>query len=526
MARNSPDIGRPGDPARLHEQLVQNLLNADAYPHPVTAPRVIDTHISSVILTGEFVYKLKKPVRLPFVDFSTLERRQHFCREELRLNRRLAPELYLDVVPIGGSPAEPRIGATPAIDYAVKQKQFDPQMTADRAVVAGQLGRGTVEQLAETIARFHADAEPVAAPDAGRIAVQNISELGSALRAAGLADGLDDLRTATSADAEKLAGFFAARERAGAIRDGHGDLHLANIALVAGRAVPFDALEFDPVLRAADVMDETAFVAMDLIAHARPDLAFAFLTRYLETTGDYEGIPGLRFYLRHRALVRAKVRALKSAQTGGDHAHEAVAAYLATARRLGRARRPRLILMYGLSGSGKTTVSGALVTALPSLRIRSDLERKRLHGVRASTPHRVAVDAGYYGAQATEQTYRALETAAAAALAAHQDIIVDASFLSRARRQRFRSLARRADADCVMVVCTAPIEVLRQRVMAREAAGADASDATLEVLEAQRQRAEPPDREECSAIVEVDTRAPLDADALTKAVNAASRRTR
>ena len=512
--RTDPPSGANGDATA---RIVRALLDPARYPHPAGPVQLIETHISYVLLTGRYAYKLKKPIRLPFLDFSTLERRRRFCETELELNRRFAPELYLGVVPIGGTPDAPEIGAAPAIEYAVKLVQFDPSATADRLLEEGTLDRATVERFAEAVAGFHSAAPPAEGRHPGRLAEENVAELETALAAADIALEAEDLKSFTRTAAAELDETFAARRRAGAVREVHGDLHLENVVLYEGRLRAFDALEFDPTMRSMDVIDEIAFLVMDFAAHARPDLAHVLLNRYLEITGDYAGTVCAAFYMLYRALVRAKVRALKAAQTGTPAA-ERVAPYLAFARRLVRRRAPRLILTYGLSGSGKTTVTNELVARLPAIRLRSDLERKRLAGVAADAHDDLAVGEGRYDAATTERTYGTLAAGAEAALRGGLDVIVDATFLSRRRRQAFAEIAARTGATLAILACDAPEAELRRRVRERAAARSDASEATEAVLDAQLRTAEPPGDADRAPVIRVDTAAPIDYDELVKAL--------
>jgi uncharacterized protein len=501
------------------DALVRGLLDPAAYPHETESIELIETHISWVLLTGPYAYKVKKPLALPFLDFSTLEQRKHFCDEELRLNRRLAPQLYLDVVPIGGRPDAPRIGAKPAIEYAVKLRQFAPDASADRRLEANAISIDAMARFAEQLAGFHQSLPPVGAPPIPRHAMDNVAELGQALSRAGGARSLSQLEAWTEAQCNVLRDVFDARARAGFIREGHGDLHLENLVVIDGELLPFDALEFDRELRCVDVIDETAFLAMDLTAHGRSDLAACFLNRYLEITGDYAGTRLFEFYFVYRALVRAKVRAIKASQ---PHARrsltESVAPYLRLAERSIVARRPLLLITHGLSGSGKTTITNELIPRLPAVRIRSDLERKRLHGIAPDEHADLGVGADRYDRDSTDATYRELERFAEDALRGGLDTIVDATFPSRARRDAFRELAARASACFMILDCAAPEETLRDRVRTRAAARSDASEATLAVLESQLKNVEPIAAAEAAVTLRVDTAAAIDYDALSAAL--------
>ena len=304
--------------------------------------RLVETHVSWVFLTGRYAYKLKKPVKLPFVDFSTLALRRRYCREELRVNRRLAPELYLSVVPIGGPRNAPRIGRTPAFEYAVKMREFAAGARLDRKLAANRVPRGALAEFGARLARFHGGLPPVrgiAADEIGAAALRNIDELANYLGPGGrrelaLAARLDERRVA------RASGPRLRTRDSGAHRECHGDLHLQNLLWRDGKIMAFDALEFDRKLRDIDVISEVAFVAMDLRAHGRVDLSYEFVNRYLEVSGDYGGLDVLPFYLVYRALVRAKVAAIKRAQAASD-AHEDGTSARTISQRRSRSRRAR-----------------------------------------------------------------------------------------------------------------------------------------------------------------------------------------
>jgi aminoglycoside phosphotransferase family enzyme/predicted kinase len=459
-----------------------------------------------VFLTGRYAYKIKKPLKLPFLDFSTLKRRRHFCVEELRLNRRLAPELYLDVVPIGGRPESPRIGKKPAIEYAVKMREFGSDARLDRQIRADRVPRSAIAAFAEHLAEFHRKLAPIrgkaVAGSAASSALRNVADLVRE-RTSGRKRDLQNLQAWTERECMRLAGAFARRVAAGAHRECHGDLHLENLLMRDDTIVAFDALEFDARLREIDVISEAGFLAMDLIAHRRADLAFTFLNRYLEIDGDYTSVDVLRFYLVYRALVRAKVSAIKRAQSGG--AESSRDPYLRTALELTKTRRPLLIITHGLSGSGKTHVTEELVWRLPALRIRSDLERKRLHGVAELARTSSAVGRGLYDPKEHERTYATLGSIADLLLRRGESAIVDATFLRRADRRAFREIAAANGARFRILDCTASVGALERRIVARGASGRDASEATLAVLEAQLRERDPLDRAERRAAIAVDT---------------------
>jgi aminoglycoside phosphotransferase family enzyme/predicted kinase len=509
------------------DPLIQALSDPACYDHGVKAVRLVETHISWVLLTGRCAYKIKKPVRLPFLDFTTLESRLHFCEEELRLNRRLSPELYLRVVPIGGSRRAPRLGSRPAIEYAVEMREFEPDARADRSLAQGRLGADDIVGLAALIADFHARLPP-APPESSygrpdtveRTVIANFDELREQIGNEAEQRRLDPLLAWMRLEYGRIEPALRQRKAGGCIRETHGDLHLENLARVGGRLLPFDALEFDPALRWIDVIDEAAFLVMDLMAHDRDDLAFLLLNRYLEKTGDYRALAVLRFYLVHRALVRAKVRAIKAGQVrGGGRESDAAASYVGLAMRLVSRRRPLLLITHGLSGSGKTHVTGKLLSQLPAVRVRSDLERKRLHGLAAGMPSGSGIGTGLYASDASRRTYEKLLHLAEQGLRAGFDMIVDAAFLRRAERASFSGLAQREGAAFVILDCICGEGVLRRRIDARLAAGRDPSEATQAVLDYQVGRCEALGADEAARAVAVRTDREVDAQRLAAAID-------
>jgi uncharacterized protein len=475
------------------------------YGPRVREVELIETHVSWVFLTGRHAYKVKKPVKLPFVDFSTLRLRKRFCDEELRVNRRLARELYIAVVPIGGTPAAPRIGRKPAFEYAVKMRQFATADRLDRRLASKRLPDSALREFGARLARFHSSLPPVrriSPEEVGATALRNVDELAGYL-GRGKQRELELLRAWTERQCARLAPVFAQRVAKGAHRECHGDLHLQNLLWRGGKIVAFDALEFDGKLRNVDVVSEAAFLAMDLHAHGRTDLAYELLNSYLEVGGDYEGVDVLPFYLVYRALVRAKVAAIKRTQSKGE-GHDAER-YLATALELRSRGVPLLVITRGLSGSGKTVVTETLVSRLPAIRVRSDLERKRLYGVASLARTGSPLGAGLYGAAASRRTYAALAGVADQLLRNGQNAIVDATFLRRSERLEFMQVAAANAARFVILDVTASGAELRRRVRKRAASGRDASEADIAVLEHQLATEEPLDRAERRHALTVDT---------------------
>lgn len=467
-----------------------------------------ETHISWVLLTDRLAYKLKKPIRLPFVDFSTPALRKYFCEEEVRLNRRLAPSLYLGVVPVCGTAQAPYMrevgevgpGGTP-IDYAVCMQRFAPGALLSERLAAGQLVPAHLDRLARRLADFHRDtlvAPPASPDDAAAQAVQPVLKVLQQLQNGGDSPFLDEVRAWVNAQLPALHRAWAARSLSGSVRECHGDLHLANAVLIDDDVTAFDCIEFDPALRWIDVMSDVAFLTMDLNAHGRSDLAFGFLDAYLQRSGDYAGLRVLRFYEVYRALVRALVARVR-VQVTGTASSPASPDYLACARQLVlMAGGPaRLLITHGLSGSGKSTVASQLLAVTGAIRLRSDVERKRLFGLDA-LQRSVGLDVDIYTPEASRRTFDHLKACARTALLAGYPVIVDAAFLRRAERRAFQALAAELGVPFTILHCETSKARLRERLAARHRSGKDASEADEKVLEHQVTQQEPLDEHECA----------------------------
>lgn len=488
--------------------------------------RLIETHISWVLLDGTHAWKIKKPVKLPFLDFSELATRRRLCEQELLLNRRLAPDLYLHVCPLVGTVQAPRLGAplqtgqpddVAAIEYVLCMKQFEPGALLSERLAAGRLDAAQLDSLARRLAAFHQ------AADHGANRAEHGSDWGSPARIAqpveGLLDGLAAhgceaacarLRPWLQAQAQQLHDTWLQRQAEGRVVEGHGDLHLANVVVLGDEVTAFDCIEFDPALRWIDGLNDIAFLVMDLLAHARADLAWRFLNSYLDERGDHAGLPVLRYYLVYRAMVRALVARLRADQGGQDAGPD----YLALALQLTDPPRPRLLITHGVSGSGKSFVAGQLLEQAGAIRLRADVVRKRLFGLGPGAASSAEIAGGIYGARSTEATYARLLTLAEVALRAGWSVIVDATFLQAPDRARFQGLARRLALPFHILHCTAPDAVLRERVLARHARGDDASEADLAVLDAQLARVQPLLGPELAHTWVVDAARPWSAQAL------------
>jgi len=504
------------------------LLQPAAYPGRVQKVELAETHISWVFLAGDYAYKFKKPLDLGFLDFRDPARRLHYCREELRLNARLAPHIYLDLAGAVDTPAGWRVvpwrdGAEPA----VRMRRFPHEARLDRLLAAGRLDERALEPFARSLAEFQQALPPAPADGSlgtaaavarpARANFEAISREGLSAQAAGQMEHLEQW---TRTQAAARAADFEARLARGFVREGHGDLHLGNLVMLDGRIVAFDGIEFDPALRWIDLQSEVAFLLMDLESRQRPDLGWRFYNAWLQASGDYDGLRVLRWYLVYRHLVRAKIDGIRRAQGGLERETvqdlaDRQARHIALAAEHAAPAAPRLVLMYGYSGSGKSRLAQRLAPCLPAVVVRSDLERKRLHGLDPQSSAAAPVGSGLYDTAATAQTYARLAAVAREALAAGWNVVVDAAFLESERREAFLQLGLDAGARPALLHCEAPAGILRARVANRRG---DPSDAGTEVLAAQLKRPTEAGPLESRYRVAVDTSADPDLKTLVAAL--------
>jgi aminoglycoside phosphotransferase family enzyme/predicted kinase len=502
--------------------LIERLLAPGVYPHHVATPiRLVETHISWVLLTGDYAYKIKKPVRLEFLDYSTLARRRECCEEELRLNRRYAPDLYLGVSAIAGPGAAPRMdGAGDAIEYAVRMRQFDLRDELDALLVSHGVDAADLAALGGRIARFHALAGraeasgPYGQPDAvHRVTLANFEEVRRLQESTRWDAQLSVLEPWVDAAHGRIRDLLESRRGSGWVRECHGDLHCGNVVRWAGELTPFDGIEFDPALRFVDVASDLAFLSMDLSARGRDDLRQAALQAWAESLGDFQATRLLPYFEAYRALVRAKVAALRALQEPDGSAARvrdcgAVSRYLDWASARTRRPSPSLVLTCGYSGSGKTWLAGRLAVALGALHLRSDVERKRLAGLGPVADSRSPPDGGIYAPEYTQRTYQRLLDCASDVLGGGENVVVDAAFLKRGERERMLALAAELGIAAAIVHCVAPMDVLRERVGLRSRAGTDPSEAGVATLERQPGYWEPFGAAELARVVTLDTTAP------------------
>ncbi|AHE98905.1 bifunctional aminoglycoside phosphotransferase/ATP-binding protein [Thioalkalivibrio paradoxus] len=503
------------DPLERQRHMLEILSEPARFPHPADSVERIETHISTVLLAGDHAYKIKKPLDLGFLDFTELQARRRYCQAELEINRVLAPGIYLDLAEIRGTPDSPAIqGDGPTLEYAVHMRRFDRNRQLDRLLDAGRLPVSAMDELARTVARFHESAEragassehgtpeQVLAPmlanfDALHPCTKDRPERAERLR------GLESWTRETAARHEAL---LRTRRQRGFIRACHGDMHLGNMVYAQDdtgheRLAIFDAIEFSPSLRWIDVISELAFLTMDLHARDAPAHAHQALNTYLEHRNDFGGLALIPFYQVYRALVRAKVHAIHAAEDDlpEDERRQydcEVERYLTLADRLRSPGRPALILMHGVSGSGKTRVSTEILQRLGAIRLRSDIERRRLIGVAEDVRPSAEQQAALYTPEGIRQVYDHLLAQADRLLGQGHTVIVDATFLTRAQRIPFEALARERNVPSAVVACRADADTLHQRLAARQQAARDASDAGISVMERQLAEVEPPDSPE------------------------------
>lgn len=498
----------------------QWLLDPASYPEPTTGVEFRETHISRVYLTDTRAYKFKKPLNLGFLDFSTLARRRHFCAEELRLNRRFAPAVYLDVVTLRQHGGRLSFGGPGRLlDVAVRMRRLPEERMLDRLLEAGTPGlREEITRLAVSLAPLLAKTEICtgSGPDGDNAAsvrancLENLAQTEPLVGEALSPEGHRLMTAITRRELDRLEPLLRRRQIEGFVRDGHGDLHAANICMTEPVTL-YDCIEFSRRFRVADVAAELAFLLMDLDARGRRDLAAHFVAVYLAHAPDPELHVLLPFYKSYRAWVRGKVDALLAATAEAGTAGGAAA--LTLARRyfnlaLGYQLPAALYLTAGLMGVGKTTLARALSTATGAILLRSDEIRKELAGLPSALPNRDRFGSGLYAPEMTERTYAALRERAAQALSAGTPVIVDASFARRRERTAFAALAAAEQRPAYLLHLHCPEETALARLRRRVAEATDASDGRPELYHRQAADFEP--MAAGDAVIDIDTAHPVD----------------
>lgn len=500
----------------MSQTLIAALQNPALFPHPVEQFQVIETHISWVLLTGPYVYKIKKPVNFGFLDFTDLSAREHFCQEELKLNQRLTDDLYLEVLPITGTAESPQLGGSgEIIEYVLKIRQFSQDGLLSALQAKGELTTSHIDDTARQIAEFHEKAPRVTTEnDLGspekvmEPVTQNFEQILPFLSEKADLIQLQALEAWAKASFQRLKPLMSKRKADGFVRECHGDIHLGNITLIDGEVVIFDCIEFNEPFRMTDVYADIGFLAMDLEDRGLKSLSRRLISEYLEHTGDYAGLELLNFYKAYRALVRAKV-ALFSLPANADHVQRATTLrqyrnYANLAETYSAIPSNFLAITHGVSAVGKSHVAMRLVEALGAIRLRSDVERKRLFGDTKDL----------YAADISVATYKRLNELAAVVLHAGFPVVIDATYLKHQQRQATAQVAEATGAPFLILDCAAPKAVIEGWLAQRQAKNDDPSDATMEVIEAQLANREPLTADEQPRSRHVETNISSDLDKL------------
>ncbi|WP_299202245.1 bifunctional aminoglycoside phosphotransferase/ATP-binding protein [uncultured Amphritea sp.] len=530
----------------MTQELITALSDPNNYPHPVAEIRVIETHISWVILTGEIAYKIKKPVNFGFLDFTSLESRKHYCYEELRLNQRLAPDIYQEVVAICGTPASPTLippeltipepasaltdmdatnsastvpesaAAAKPFEYAVKMRQFDDSLRLDRLLQKSALTTAHIDALSQQIADFHLRV-PHASTDGPwgesetiwQVVSDNFAHTGEHLEALDDWMELQQLAYQISQQFRGLSSKIIQRKREGNIRECHGDLHLANTTLLNNQVRLFDCIEFNLEFRWIDTICDLAFLLMDLEANQQQSFSHRSLNRYLEITGDYDGTQLLNFYKGYRAMVRAKVAVIGAVCNLQEYRR-----YIKLALSYANKPSPVLFLMHGVSGSGKSYLSQQLLERSGAIRIRSDVERKRLHREFSLKGENLEL----YGHEMNVHTYNHLKALTEKLLRVGESVIVDATFIRIRTRKNYLKMATKLGVELRIVACRCDQQLMQQRLDARKKEGADASDADVTIMLKQLESKQQLEDDELAYSYRVDTGADQSINALCQQI--------
>jgi aminoglycoside phosphotransferase family enzyme/predicted kinase len=485
------------------QPFIQNLLSSKFYDHPTPQLKVIETHVSWVILTGKYAYKIKKPVDFGFLDFSTLEKRKYYCEEELRLGQQFASEIYLSVIPITGTHEQPQVnGSGPILEYAIKMREFPQEDLFSVLLKQGRLTENIIDQLGELIAEFHKKT-PVA-PKESRFGLpnevhaptkQNFEQIAPLLTDPADIQQLKRLETWADQQFTQHQTLLQERKTHGFIRDCHGDLHLANIILYQNKPLLFDRLEFNEDLRWTDVIADLAFLVMDLTEKKQIGLANQLVNTYLHYTEDYQGLALLPYYLAYRAVVRAKIALFRLKQEGlaqkekeeiqGDYYN-----FIKLAEFYTLPTKSYLIITHGFSGSGKTTAAKKCVSYCGAIQINSDIIRKRLFNIPLQGDSNSNLNSGIYTAEATEETYKKLGALAKIIIKAGYTALVDATFLHASQRTSFYMLAKQLEVPFYILHCQTNELETEQRIKNRLNDSTRISEADLTIVANQRKTAD------------------------------------
>ncbi|MBS0288485.1 MAG: AAA family ATPase [Proteobacteria bacterium] len=490
----------------MNEALIQALQNPSLYPHVIEKFEVIQTHLSWVILTGKFAYKIKKPLNLGFQDFTTLAKRKYYCELELTLNQSLAPDLYQAVIPITGTMQNPSLNEKGnIIEYAIKMHQFPQKQLLSHLLKTKLLNKQIIYEVSNKIAHFHlktsichennfADPDRVFAPMQDNFTVLKSYQTDK--------QPIETIEAWTISQYHLLKPLLIARKAQGFIRACHGDIHLGNMVLFNNKLCIFDCIEFNEHFRWIDVINDISFLAMDLTCAKKAPLANLFINKYLEYTNDYLGIQLLRFYECYRAMVRAKISFLQlkqlQAQEGlAPKLKQDLSNFLQFAFSLTRPPDLSLTITYGLSGSGKSLYTENLMMQQNAIRLRSDVIRKHLNNLSPFAPTPDDKKPLLYANETTKTLYLALQSMARELLLAKWPVIIDATCLTKWQRQLFFEVAKTCQVPFKILVFSESFAVLKQRIQSRTRSN-EPSDADEQVLELQLAALEPLSKTEAS----------------------------
>jgi len=504
--------------------LLEALQDPGIYPEKPEKVELLQTHVSAIFFVGDHVYKVKKPVNFGFLDFTTLERRRHFCREEVVLNRRLCPEVYLGVAEIRLQNGRVRVGEGPGeiIEYAVLMKKLSLDSMMDRWLAKGKVTPLILQRVAAKLAQFHEQAATCSEiASFGKVAVirsnveENFSQSEKYVGISLSSEAFQEIRNCTKDFILAHLALFERRVAAGRIRDCHGDLHLQHISL-GEEILIFDCIEFNRRFRYGDVAADLAFLLMDLDFHGHPGFAAELAAAYLSLSRDWALYLLLNFYKTYRACVRGKVHSFRlddPALSPGEKtvARQAAQRYFQLARRyVQKMNRPCLILTSGLMGTGKSTIARALTDALGWKWLRSDIVRKELAGLSPREKRHEPFLRGIYAPDFSDRTYQSLLAQAGTLLQSGSSVILDASFKREQDRSAARELSRKTGGDFLLIECRCEEEIIRRRLSDRLLKGNGPSDGRWEIFQEQKDRFEKIQGWDPDLYLSLDTRFPLE----------------
>ena len=500
------------------EKLINALKNNVIYDYPVNDVTVLETHISYVILTGTYAYKIKKPLNLEFLDFSSLEKRLFHCQEEIRLNKRIASNLYLGIVNIVGSVDSPSLTDTDneqIIEHAIKMHEFPQHAIFTNLLKNNQLTQPIMSQTATVLANLHAVAarglannpygtfEQVHEP-----VVQNFDQINTLLKNKPETGDIQQLARWADLEHQRLQAVFQQRKENGFIRECHGDIHLGNIVLIDEKPVIFDCLEFNESLRWTDTMADLGFLAMDLEDKKHTALSNQLVAEYMINTGDYHGLAVLNYYKAYRAMVRAKIAMFRYTQEKSERAKDSCWQQfqdnIHLAMHYRQTKTPTLLITYGLTASGKSTLASAICHQHAAIQISSDVERKRLAGIDLTAQHHSALFEGIYAPDMTDRVYQHMLNLANIVINAGYPVIIDATFTQKKHRTLFANLANTLHVPFQILHVHTNEHQVAQWLIQRQKKLDTISEARLDILQALKAQQESLTEEEQSHTTVID----------------------